>query len=239
MLTRPPLEKIEMGNLRDLLETRLPDSARAWLWGALAEGEATFDTARFLAAFSAAGRRLGAEPLRLGALEAERLRELSPELQVEGWGMDDLGRATLLLGAIERLRPSAAEDLVNDCFYRGDSRERQAVLRVLPLLPEPQRFLPTAIEACRSSVQPVFEAIACENPFPARYFPQRSFNQMVLKAVFTGVAIQRIVGLERRSSDELGRMAADYASERRAAGRHVPPDLYVLMSRCGGAHEAL
>ena len=67
-------------------------------------------------------------------------------------------------------------------------RERQAVLRVLALLPEPARFLAIALDACRTSTQPVFEAIACENPYPAAYFPEASFNQMVLKAVFTEVA---------------------------------------------------
>jgi hypothetical protein len=38
------------------------------------------------------------------------------------------------------------------------------------------------------------------------------------------------VGLERRKSDELRRMAADYASERRAAGRAVPNDLDLVLS---------
>ena len=48
---------------------------------------------------------------------------------------------------------------------------------------------------------------------------------MVLKALFTGVTLARIIGLDERVTPELGRMAADYASERRAAGRSVPEDL--------------
>jgi hypothetical protein len=219
------------GAMRALLEGRLPQSARSWFSGAAAELDLNFDAGRFFAAFSAAGRRLGADVVGLA--------DLSPELHLGAWGMDELGRATLLLQAVEAVAPSAAEDLVNECFSRGDNRERQAVLRALPLLPDPQRFLPTAIEACRSSVQPVFEAIACENPYPARHFPQHAFNQMVLKSVFTGVAVGRIVGLESRFDRDLARMAADYAQERRAAGRTVPADLELLMSCSGGAHEAL
>jgi hypothetical protein len=219
------------GAMRALLESRLPQPARSWFSGAAAELDLNFDAARFFAAFSAAGRRLGADLVELG--------DLSPELHLGAWGMDELGRATLLLRAVEAVAPSAAEVLVNECFSRGDNRERQAVLRALSLLPDPQRFLPTAIEACRSSVQPVFEAIACENPYPARHFPQHAFNQMVLKAVFTGVAVGRIVGLESRFDRELARMAADYAQERRAAGRTIPADLDLLMSCSGGAHEAL
>jgi hypothetical protein len=74
-------------------------------------------------------------------------------------------------------------------------------------------------------VQSVFEAIACENAYPARHFPDQNFNKLVLKAFFTGVGVARIVGLGGRRTAELRRMAEDYASERRAAGRSVPPDL--------------
>jgi len=47
----------------------------------------------------------------------------------------------------------------------------------------------------------------------------------VLKALFIGVALSRIVGLDRRRGAELARMAAVYAAERRAAGRPVPSDI--------------
>jgi hypothetical protein len=74
-------------------------------------------------------------------------------------------------------------------------------------------------------VDPVFEAIACENPYPAAYFPELNFNQMVLKAAFIGIALERILGLDARVTPELSRMGSDYASERRAAGHPVPADL--------------
>lgn len=62
-------------------------------------------------------------------------------------------------------------------------------------------------------------------PHPSRHFPDLNFNQMVLKAVFTGVPVSRIVGLAARASSDLARMAEAYASERRAAGRPVPSDV--------------
>jgi hypothetical protein len=43
------------------------------------------------------------------------------------------------------------------------------------------------------------------------------------------VPVSRILGLERRKTPELRRMAADYASERRAAGRPVPADIHLAM----------
>jgi hypothetical protein len=117
------------------------------------------------------------------------------------------------------------EDLVEECYRTGDNRERHAVLRALAFMPESERLRAVGVEACRSSVQSVFEAIACENAFPATRFPDLNFHQMVLKAMFTNVPLDRIVGLDARVTPELRRMAADYASERRAAGRSVPADL--------------
>jgi hypothetical protein len=103
------------------------------------------------------------------------------------------------------------------------------VLRALPLLPDAERFVPLAVEACRTSVQTVFDAIACENPFPADHFPDLNFNQMVLKAMFNGVQLARIVRLDERAGPELARMASDYAAERRAAGRTVPADIDLVL----------
>jgi len=155
-----------------------------------------------------------------------RLQAVGVTWPVGGWGLDELGRATLLLLAAERLAARELLDLVEECYRRGDSRERQAIVRAMSLVPEPERFLEIGVDACRTHVQPLFEAIACENPYPAAYFPDLNFNQMVLKALFIGVALERIVGLAGRVTPELGRMAGDYASERRAAGRSVPADIW-------------
>jgi hypothetical protein len=78
-------------------------------------------------------------------------------------------------------------------------------------------------------VQPVFEAVCCENPFPARYFTETAFNEMVLKAMFTGVALNRIIGLQARMNAALRRMARDYRSQQTAAGRTIPADISQLI----------
>jgi hypothetical protein len=103
----------------------------------------------------------------------------------------------------------------------------------LPLLPDPARFVDVGAGACRTSVQSVFEGICCENPYPAAHFPPLNFNQMVLKALFTEASLDRIVGLAARITPELARMAGDYASERRAAGRSVPSDIERLLRHKG------
>lgn len=148
-----------------------------------------------------------------------------PGIDLRVWSRCDAARALLLF---DWLRRAPGRDVVSglaSCYEQGDAAEQTSWLRVLPLLPEPQRWLPWAVDACRTNIQPLFQAIACENPYPAAHFPERNFNQMILKALFNNVALARIVGLPARRNADLARMAADYAAERRAAGRSVPDDI--------------
>jgi len=78
-------------------------------------------------------------------------------------------------------------------------------------------------------VQTVFEAIACDNAFPARQFADAALFQMVLKALFVGAPLARVDGLRERTTPELVRMVEAYASERRAAGRPVPEDAKLVI----------
>lgn len=219
----PPL----VSHLHELVSDHGAPGARGWLERSTAAGR-PFDRSAFLDAFTTAARVLGKAGLPATAEESAKLAALGIDWPVSAWGVDEWGRVTLLLLTSTQLPDAELEQIVSDCYQHGDSRERQAVLRALPLLPEPERFLAIAVEACRSHIQPVFEAIACENPYPAAHFPELNFNQVVLKALFTGVALERIIGLDGRVTPELAGMANDYASERRAAGRSVPADIWRL-----------
>ena len=170
---------------------------------------------------------------RLGHLQVEITAEENGQLESAGlprgrWDLDELARMAVLVGAAVAFDTASVATFVEDCYRRGDTREREAVLRALPLLPSSDWTVDIGVDACRSSVQPIFEAIACENPFPAQRFPELNFNQMVLKALFMDVRLARIVGLGARITADLRRMAAAYASERRAAGRSVPVDIHQL-----------
>jgi hypothetical protein len=185
-----------------------------------------FDPIAFEASFGGAGRRIGTAPVGDATVADADGRAWS----IAGWGQDEAARAVLLIEGMGRIPADHQGAWLDGIWRAGALRERQAVLRVLALLPEPARFLPIALDACRVSTQPIFDAIACENPYPAAYFAEPSFNHLVLKAVFTEVALARILGLADRRNPELARMAADYASERRAAGRPVPADLALVMT---------
>jgi hypothetical protein len=211
---------------QELISRRVGEPSRRWLDEARVAAGPTLDREALVTAFAGAARRLGKNRLDPGVEDVSQLQAVGVTWPMGEWGLDELGRAMVLLLAAEHLPARDLPDLVEECYRRGDNRERQAILRAMPLLPEPERFLEIGVDACRTHIQPLFEAIACENPYPAAYFPDLNFNQMVLKALFIGVALERIAGLPGRVTPELGRMAGDYASERRAAGRSVPADIW-------------
>jgi hypothetical protein len=80
----------------------------------------------------------------------------------------------------------------------------------------------------------VFEAVAHRNPYPAEQLSEAAWNQMVLKALFVGSALDPIVGLDARANAALARMLLDYAHERWSARRPVSPELW----RCIGPFAA-
>jgi hypothetical protein len=222
---------VSSGPIVEVLSARLLPAAASWLAEALAEVSRSGEA--LARRWSGAGRRLGKNPVALAPDESERLRAAGAAPLPDGWGADECGRVLLLLAALTGMPAESHEAVVEDLYRTGETRERQALLRGLAYLPRPERFVTMAVEAVRANVLPELEALACENPFPARHFPEPAFNQLVMKSLFNGVSLRRIVGIEARRAPELARMVTAYASERRAAGRTVPDDVAFVLE--GGA----
>jgi hypothetical protein len=123
----------------------------------------------------------------------------------------------------------------------GDVGELIALFQALPLLPHPEIHVRRAREGLRTNMTGVFEAIACENPWVSEHLPESAWNQMVLKAVFVGTSLHRIVGLDARANADLARMLAEYAHERWSAHRPVDPELWRVVGphASTGAREDL
>lgn len=147
------------------------------------------------------------------------------------WTLLDGARWLLVVHTLSRIDAEPGAGFVYDLFSAGDFGEQVSLLRTLGALPDPERFSATGIEACRTNSIAVFEAIACENPYPAAWFPELAWNQMVIKAIFLELSVDRIVGLDERITSELLRMAEGLKSERRAAGRPVPVDINSILTR--------
>jgi hypothetical protein len=199
---------------------RVAPGAGDWL-------RAQLGAAAFHPAFAAAGRRVGRAAI--ASEDVERI-VAAGLLVPSNLAADECARGALVLAAIQRMPAVDHVAFVRDLLRRGEVRERQAVLRVLAALPEPARFCDVAIDACRTNVVTIFEAIACDNAYPTTHFPSHAFDHMVLKALFVGVPLARVHGLSARNTPELGRMVAAFASERRAAGRTIPDDVRLVLS---------
>jgi hypothetical protein len=148
-------------------------------------------------AFGAAGRRIGQTPI----TRADAARITTAGLLVPaGMGADLCARGALVLAAAWAIPAAEQVELVRDLFKRGDARERQAVLRVLAGLPDPARFTDLASEATRTHVASVVEAIACDNPYPARWLSDDAFAELVERAESCQLPLARIEGLDARRS---------------------------------------
>ncbi len=204
-------------------QLRVEPAGSAWLsWVSAKAGDPA--SIAFRAVYASAERKLRALP---------RWLEAPPEMR--HWDPVDWARLWLLREGLEATSHDDWASSVEVLFEGGELGEQVSLLRTLAALPEPELFVEVGVSACRTNAVAVFEAISCENSYPAAFFDELSFNQMVMKAVFLQVSLRRVRGLDERNNDELRRMAGDYASERRAASRPIPSDLALIVPSIGAS----
>ncbi len=221
------------GLLREMLGARLSPPALAWLDGAREEIARGAADERWVALLSIASRHTGR-----GALEPTRAERAAAAARLEGWDPErwdrlDAARVLCVL-AYPRLDGPEGEQALDEAFRYADVGELVALYRSLAHLPAPERFLWRAGEGARSNMRALFEAACCDTPYPARCFDEIAWRSAVLKALFVGAPLWRLWGRDARLSEELARMALDYADERRSAGREVPPELWLALGPLGG-----
>jgi hypothetical protein len=207
---------------RQLLDASVSQQTRELVLSLLCEIEDKKDTLTARLGFSKLNRLVRATDL-------ER-PDAGPEAEAATYqGEDIVARAAFVAGLADFIPPDDLPDVVTTLFRTGSDREQIGVLRALPLLPDGEGLIALAREASRTNDVTVFCALACESSFPASFLPDAALEQLVLKALFLGVPVARIQGIESRVTDELQRMISDFASERRAAGRPVPTEVPWLL----------
>lgn len=112
---------------------------------------------------------------------------------------------------------------VSKIIQVADTEELETFLKYLVFLPQPEDFKMVAVEALRTNIASVFDALALYNPYPAQYLDDKQWNQMFLKAAFMQRPLQHIVAVDERANADLARIISDYAHERWAAGRDIDP----------------
>lgn len=215
------------------LDARLDPAARAWL-GRAREEVAHGDEARFWALLSQASRHAKDVPLAPTRSEREAAERALPGWNPERWTLREAARVLLVLSRGD-LASARGVEALEGAFRYADEGELRALYRSLALLPEPRRLVWRAGEGCRTNMRSVFEAVALDTPYPVRWFDDLAWRQAVIKCIFIGAPLSRMVGLDGRLSEELSRMALDLADERRSAHREVQPDLWLCLGAFGGA----
>ncbi len=216
--------------VRAMLAQRLSAQSSRWLQeaaGEIAALAASSDPA-FPTRIAEASRRIPRGALEPTDPERALAGELVPGWDPARWSLLDAARAVLVLSRTDLHRPSAPA-AIEDCFRYADVGELVALYRTLALLPQPHAYLWRAGEGCRSNMRAVFEAAACDTPYPFHHFDDTAWRQLAIKALFVGAPLWRVHGLDQRLDAELARIALDLADERRSAGRRVPPELWLCL----------
>jgi hypothetical protein len=175
--------------------------------------------------FSRASRYTGKEPLDLTPDEMDEAVSLRTGWLPGHWTTDQLARTLLLLGLAERTKEEFLDKL-DKLFVSSDLGEGVALYQSLPVLPYPEDLTDRAAEGIRTNITSVFNAVALRNPFPADFFNEDAWNQVILKSLFVGSPIYLIQGVDKRVNEPLARMLVEYAHERWSAGREVSPELW-------------
>lgn len=218
--------------LKALLASRLDSRQGAWLAQREAELSQAPPAAKLAEALSLASRF--APRTKLAPTGAERVAAAA---SLAGWNPErwttlEAVRVALILAYAEGANASLPTAL-ESCFQFADEGELCALYRSLQFLPDGARFVWRSGEGCRTNMQTVFRANACDTGFPARHFDDIAWRQLCVKAIFVGAPLWRVVGLDARVDSELTRMVLDAAEERRSAGRPISPELWL----CVGPYE--
>lgn len=224
-----PQHIADIEKVSDLLSrwitTHGADNDVSWLFGRREEIRQGAPEWKFFTAFSAVPRYLGKADLSLSSEDLAEARDARSKWNPSRWSIDQAARTYLVL-ALPSESPDSLVSTLDRVYSTADVGESVALYQSLPLVPHPDRFTGRAAEGIRSNMTSVFNAVALDNPYPAEYLDEGAWNQMVLKALFIGAPIHGIIGIDERANADLARMLVDYARERRAAARSVPPEVW-------------
>ena len=201
-----------------------------WLKKVILELQKNFYLENILHCFSKIPRHFGNKIISITKDQSIELqKKFSLSINFKDFSIDQIARIELLL-TLKALPEKEYKQVITECYKNGDNSEKITILKALFLLPYREFFIFTAQDACRTNVTPVFAAIAINNPFPAEFFDELYFNNLVLKAIFLDLPILNILGLEKRKNSKLADMVGDWMDEREAADRVIMPQVWTIVS---------
>jgi hypothetical protein len=222
---------------RQLLEKQPQGSAR--LESALHELRGDFNNRRFFHLFALCPRWFDPQPNAAAADRHAEWERHDPHAVLRGWQYPQLARLLVLLHVASEQTSERYVASINELYKTADVNELILLGQSLAFLPKAESFIERARESARSNIVPVFSAIAHRSDYPRRFFDHVAWNQLVLKAAFLAVPIWSISGLQERNNPELVTMLRNYVTERQAAHRSVPWDIWCCIGWLAQSAEDL
>jgi len=211
--------------LFELLEQEADSKSMDWLLQQKEKIEKEGSYLKFYMAFGQASRFFKKTILKISAKQKEIANNLAEGFSPQTWDQLQTARSYLLLH-FEEKEASNWVIALNKLFETADMHEQQSLYAALPIMPFQPEMKERTIEGLRTNISSVFDAVTLNNPYPAQYFDERAWNQMVLKAIFMQRPLYQIQNADDRANPTLAKILVDFAHERWAAGRTVMPELW-------------
>lgn len=151
--------------------------------------------------------------------------DLKEYIQTQNGNIQQIARMYLLIKVLEADEDFFSKKVAN-IIEVADTGELEAFLKFLILLPNAEKYKMVAVDALRTNISTVFNALAYNNPYPGINFDNQQWNQMFLKTAFMQGDLSAISDIDKRANKDLARIISDYAHERWAAGRDIDPDFW-------------
>lgn len=160
--------------------------------------------------------------------------DLKEYIQIQNGNIRQIARMYLLIKVLEVDEDFFSSKVAN-IIEVADTSELETFLKFLVLLPNAEKYKMVAVDALRTNISTVFNALAYNNPYPGIYFDDQQWNQMFLKTAFMQGDLSAISDIDKRANKDLARIISDYAHERWAAGRDIDPDFWRPVAKFIGA----
>lgn len=219
--------------LKNWLTAQAPKDAISWLNDKEKQILTAQSPAIFYMTFSAIPTHFPKEMLTLNNAQLKETETIRNRWRPFRWSVDQVARTHLLLFVAQH-KPDEFKQMLDKIFSAADLYELIALYQALPLFPHPEQFTLHATNGIRSNMLSVFDAIALSNPYPADFFNDTAWNQVVLKTLFVESEIERVIGIKRRVNATLAEALANTARERSSAHREIKLELWHILGIATG-----
>lgn len=216
--------------LEKIIERNLNREAYSWLLDSAKQSADADSNYRFNISFTAMPRKTGKKVILLEESDKENLKNLIPGFSIEGWSIDRLCRVWLLF-QLDSGNKANYIKRIEGLFPQAELNEQVALYSALPLLSYPEAWKEQCAIGIRSNISDVLEAIMYFNPYAAEWLDEPAWNQLVMKAFFSGKNVNNIIGIDQRNNQSLANTLFDYVEERWAAHRTEDPQIWRLTGK--------